>query len=88
MGYAVARLVDVLRYMPESRGFGSRWDLWDFLFTFSGRSMALGSTQPLKEMSTRSIFSGEKRPVRRADKLATFICRFSRNSGSLKFFES
>jgi hypothetical protein len=36
----------------------------------SGRSVALGSTQPLNR----------KRPVRRADNLTTFMCRLSRNS--------
>ena len=29
--------------------------------------MALGSTQPLTEMSTRSIYGGKKWPVRKAD---------------------
>jgi hypothetical protein len=36
--------------------------------------MALGSTQPLTEMSTRNLCW---RPVRRADNLATFMCRLS-----------
>jgi hypothetical protein len=45
--------------------------------------MALGSTQPLTEMSTRSISFGEKRTMLRADNLATFKCRFSINSLSL-----
>jgi hypothetical protein len=40
-----------------------------------GRTMALGSTQSLTEMSTR-------RPVRRADNLTTFMCRLSRNLGA------
>ena len=26
-GHAVAQLVEALRYMPEGRGFGSRWSL-------------------------------------------------------------
>jgi len=47
--------------------------------TSFGRTMALGSTQPLTEMSTRT-FSGEKRrPVCRVDKLTTFMCRLSGN---------
>jgi hypothetical protein len=33
--------------------------------------MALGSTQPLTEMSTRKLPGGKKRPARRADNLAT-----------------
>jgi hypothetical protein len=36
----------------------------------SSRTMALGSTQPLTEMSTRNFPGGEKWPVRRADNLA------------------
>jgi hypothetical protein len=35
--------------------------------------MALGSTQPLTEMTTRNIPGGEKRPARKADNL-TAIC--------------
>jgi len=45
----------------------------------SGRTMALGLTQPLTEMSTRNISLGVKRPVRRTDNLTTFICRLSWN---------
>jgi hypothetical protein len=36
----------------------------------SSRTMALGSTQPLTEMSTRKLPGGKKRPARRADNLA------------------
>jgi hypothetical protein len=39
--------------------------------------MALESTQPLTEMSTRNISWGQRRPVRRADNLTTFTCRLS-----------
>jgi hypothetical protein len=39
----------------------------------SSRTMALGSTQPLTEMSTRNLPGGKKRPVRRANNLAA-IC--------------
>jgi hypothetical protein len=35
--------------------------------------MALGSTQPLTEMSTRSLTGGKGRPARKADNLIT-IC--------------
>jgi hypothetical protein len=41
----------------------------------SGRTMALGSTQPLTEMSTTW-------PVRMADNLTTFMCRLSWNLGA------
>jgi hypothetical protein len=35
--------------------------------------MALGSTQPLTEMSTRNLYGGKGRPARKADNL-TAIC--------------
>jgi len=35
------------------------------------------------EMSTRISTGGLSRPVRTADNLATFMCRLSRNFGSL-----
>jgi hypothetical protein len=37
----------------------------------SSCTMALGSTQPLTEMSTRNLPGVKKRPARRADNLAT-----------------
>jgi hypothetical protein len=39
----------------------------------SSRTMTLGSTQPLTEMSIRNLPGGEVRPARKADKL-TAIC--------------
>jgi hypothetical protein len=39
----------------------------------SSRTMALGSTQPLTEMSTRNFPGGKGRPARKADNL-TAIC--------------
>ena len=48
----------------------------------SGRTMALWLTQPLTEMSTRNISWGQRRPVRRADNLTTFMCRLSWNMGA------
>jgi len=32
-GYAVAQLVEALRYKPEGRGFDSRWYNWTFSLT-------------------------------------------------------
>jgi hypothetical protein len=40
----------------------------------SDRTMALGSTQPLTEMSTRCISWGYMRLVRKADNLTTILC--------------
>jgi hypothetical protein len=54
-GHAVAQLVEALRYKPEGRGFESRW-----CHNPSGRTVALGLTQPLTEMSTRYISWGVK----------------------------
>ena len=61
MVHAVAQLVEALRYKLE--GPGSIPD--GVVGTFhwhnpSGRTMALGSTQPLTEMSTGSISCGVK----------------------------
>jgi hypothetical protein len=39
----------------------------------SNRTMALGSTQPLTEMSTKNLPGGKGRPARKADNL-TAIC--------------
>jgi hypothetical protein len=36
----------------------------------SSRTMALGSTQPLSEISTGNLPGGKKRPAHRADNLA------------------
>ena len=47
-GSCGAQLIEALRYKPEGRGFDSRWC----------RTVALGLTQPLTEMSTRSISGG------------------------------
>jgi hypothetical protein len=45
-----------LRYKPESRGFDSRLCYWIFhRHNLSGRTIALGLTQPPTEMSTRNI---------------------------------
>jgi ABC-type hemin transport system ATPase subunit len=45
----------------------------DFFFNLSNptsHTMALVSTQPLTEMSTRNLTGGKKQPVHRADNLA------------------
>jgi hypothetical protein len=64
----------------KDRRFDSRWSHWNF-------SVALWSTQPLTEMSTRNPSWGQRRPVRRADNLTTFVCRLSGNSSSLNLLE-
>ena len=44
--------------------------------------MALGSTQPLKEMRTGTFRRGLRQKVRRADNLTVFICQISGNLGA------
>jgi hypothetical protein len=43
-------------------------------------------TQPLTEMSNGNISWGVKRPVLKADKLTTFVCRLLK-SGSINLLE-
>jgi hypothetical protein len=45
--------------------------------------MALESTQPLTEMSTRNLPVGEGRPARKADNQPPSVSRLSRKCGSL-----
>jgi hypothetical protein len=70
-GHAVAQLVEALRYKPEGRGFDSLW------CHPSGRTMALGQTQPLTNEYQEYFLAGYRWPVRRADNLTTFMCRLS-----------
>ena len=53
-------VVKVLCYKSEGCWFVPSWCHWNFSLTQnpSDRTIALGSTQPLTEMSTRSIFWG------------------------------
>jgi len=57
----VVQLVEALHYKPAGCRFNSQWDQWDFsLINPPGCTMALGLTQPVTEMSTRSISWGVK----------------------------
>ena len=60
MGYAVAQLVEALRYKPEGRGFDFLWvvGIFHWLNLFS-RTMALGSTNSVTEPSIRDISRGK-----------------------------
>jgi len=74
----VVQLVEALRYNTEHREFDSRWCHWKWLsHNCSGRAMAMGSTQPLTDISTRNISWGQRLPVCRAYKLTNFVCRLS-----------
>jgi hypothetical protein len=76
-GHAVAQLVEtalqtsVAYSIPDGAVGFFHWH------NPSGRTEALGLTQPLTEMSTRNISWGYRRPVRRADKFTTFMFRLS-----------
>ena len=54
LGYILTPLVEALRYKPEGRRFDSR------CCHESDRAMAMGSIQPLTEMSTMVICWGVK----------------------------
>jgi hypothetical protein len=54
--------------------FDTRWGRGDY---------GSGVEAALTEMSTRVICWGQRRLVGRADNVATFVCRLSRNCGSL-----
>jgi hypothetical protein len=63
-------LVQGLRWKPEGRGFNSDEVIGFFNWPNpSSRIMALGSTQPLTEMSTRNLLGGKVRPARKAENL-------------------
>jgi hypothetical protein len=66
--------VKALCYNPEGR-------LFEIFHCFnpSGRTITFGSAQPLTEMSTREYLLGVQ--------AVTFMCRLSRNSGSLNLLE-
>jgi hypothetical protein len=73
-GHAVAQLVEALCYKPEGR-VSIFLEVIGFLNwrNPSSRIMALGSTQPLTEMSTRNHPGGKRRWALKADNL-TSIC--------------
>ena len=72
----VAQLVEALQYKSEGRGF----DL-EIPEICHSHNMALGSTQPLREMSTRNISWGGGKGGHSV-RLTTFMCRLSRNLGA------
>jgi hypothetical protein len=58
-----------------------RWILFN-LPNPSSRTMALGSTQPLRKMSTRKLPGGKERLARRADNLAAMYEPMSEDVGA------
>ena len=86
MGHAVAQLFEAPRYKPEGRGFDSRWCHLNW-HNPSGRTMALGSTQPLTEMSTRNIFLGVKEAGAFGWQTYHYLMPIVMKSGSLNLLE-
>jgi hypothetical protein len=62
MGHGVVHLVQALSYKIEVRGFDDVTRFFN-LPNPSGRTRALGSTQPLTETTTRDRRAGEGRPA-------------------------
>jgi hypothetical protein len=65
-----------LSYTPSGRGFDSIWDHWAFISHLSdpsSRTIALGLTPPLPEISTRNISGGKAWPTSKKDTI-TAIC--------------
>jgi hypothetical protein len=69
--HAEALLVEALYYKSLGRSFESRWDGFLNFPNPSSRSMALWSTETLREMSTRNLPGGKGRPARKADNLTS-----------------
>jgi hypothetical protein len=72
--HAVAQLIEALCYKPKAASSIPN-DIIGFfnLFNPSSRTMALGSTQSLTEMSIRNLPGGKGRSLHKADNL-TAIC--------------
>jgi hypothetical protein len=65
MGRAVVQLVEALRYRTGGPAFDLRLGPWKFQVTYSfcPHLVALGSTQPLTEMSIKGFHWGESGAV-------------------------
>jgi hypothetical protein len=71
----MAQLVDALSYKPESRGFNTIWDLWDFLLAYSFRLHYGPDVYSAANMNDYEGYplGGKRRMVCRADNLTTFM---------------
>jgi hypothetical protein len=72
----VIQLAETLHFGPEGNGFDSLWSYWNFYSPDPfDHSVALDSTQPLTEMSTKGVFCDVKERVQMAgSNLASFLC--------------
>jgi hypothetical protein len=68
-----------MHYATSGKVPGSSPDEVDFfnLSNHSSRTMALGSIQPLIEMSTRNLPGGKRWPARKSDNLTVICEQFS-----------
>ena len=81
-GHTVAQLVEAQLYKSEDHGFNCGSSGITGIFHWhnpSGRTVALGWTQPLVEVSNRNTSWGVKAAVHKADNLTTSTCQLSSN---------
>jgi hypothetical protein len=85
----MTKLVEALRYKPQGRGFEFPMVSLRYLINLSFRKhYGPGVVSPsYRNEEQRCFLWGERRPVRMADDLTTFICRLSRNFVSLNLLE-
>ena len=79
---AITQLVEALRCKSEGRGLDSQCVLCDFSLTSYRPHYGL----VVDSASERNEYKGYLL-LRKADNLATFMCRFCGNSGSLNLLE-
>ena len=82
--YAVAQLVEALRYKSEGCKFDSRWCHWNFSLTYSFQSHygpGVDSASNWNEYQ-EYFLGGKGGPVHRADNFTTFMCWLSWNLGA------
>jgi len=79
----------IMSYRFFTSCFGCRYQchFYDVSYSFVYHKCPLGSTQSVREMSTRNISWGWRRPVLRANKPTNFPCWSSRNSDSHNLLE-
>jgi hypothetical protein len=82
LGHAVEHLVQAQRYKPEGSIADGVIGIFHWLNP-SGRTMALESNQPLREISARNIYWGVNEACAQGWQPHHFMCRFAWNLGPL-----
>jgi len=81
MVLAVAQLVEALRYKPASHGFDFRWCRGNFSLTYpSGRTMAMGLTQPLTLWRRNYFFNFSTPSIQNVNNAGTKYFRFMKQT--------